>query len=75
MAFDFGGNFSSNEVPSYECSNQEALDKLATMNNRKAISSDQLFQGSAIDNETQARLKSLHGATQISSDMLFGSNE
>ena len=44
QAFDMGGNFSAiNQPASNECSNEEALAKLATMNNRKAFGSEDIF--------------------------------
>ena len=45
QAFDMGGNFGViNQPASNECSNEEALAKLATMNNRKAFGSEDVFQ-------------------------------
>ena len=40
--------------------------------NRKAISSEDLFTDYSKNDELQARFASLAGAQQISSDMLFG---
>ncbi len=77
MTFDLGTNGTSNfnNVPAHnECSNEAARDKLMSMNdNRKAISSDDLFTDMQQSAEMKERFAQLAGAQQISSDMLFGS--
>ena len=71
MNFNYGATSASN---ANSISEEEAKQKLAKMGNRKAISSDDFFNDYAHTAETKERLGmiSASGATQISSDMMFG---
>ena len=55
-------------------SDEAAREKLRNMGNRKAISSADFEDGSGQSSEIQSRFAALSssGATQISSDMMFG---
>ena len=55
--------------------NQQAQERLRELGNRKAISSADFQSNSEMDAEMQSRFKALSGATQISSDMMFGSDQ
>lgn len=64
MTFDLGNSNTTNNFPSAnECTNDAARDKLYAMgDNRKAISSDDLFVDNTQSAEMKERFASLAGA-------------